>query len=202
MNIRNNIIKTGLYLSISIGILSLSGCEKPNNDNFEPPNKTSIQTGIKNKLIKPSTALMAKKQADKMAKIWDKDAVLAFINGISIASDGFTVAGDAGSQWIFTYVSPSSQKKGLGYEIVFKGNEDVSWLETESKKVATSNIENISMDSDRVILKVEGSGLKSQGGYTLETLSKEKQILWFIGVKNGTKTEIKKIDNLTGEFVN
>lgn len=202
MNIRNNIIKTGLYLSISIGILSLSGCEKANNDNFEPPNKTSVQTGIKNKLIKPSTALMAKKQADKMAKIWDKDAVLAFINGISIASDGFTVAGDAGSQWIFTYVSPSSQKKGLGYEIVFKGNEDVSWLETESKKVATSNIENISMDSDRVILKVEGSGLKSQGGYTLETLSKEKQILWFIGVKNGTKTEIKKIDNLTGEFVN
>lgn len=94
------------------------------------------------------------------------------------------------------------KRKKMGYEIVFKGNGQVSWLETDSSYTADRNIENLSLDTDKLITKVEGSGEKSESGYTLETLSKDKQITWFIGIKKGTKTDIKKIDNLTGEFVN
>lgn len=198
MKIRNKIITTSL--GILLGIITLSGCEKANNENFDPPNKTSISTGVASKVVKTSTALKAKVNADKMAKIWDKDAILSHINGVSIGSDGFNIAGNKGSQWIFTYVSPN--KKKLGYDIVFRGDEEVSWLETDTNYTPDRNIENISIDTDKVLLKVEGSGEKSEGGYTLETLSKDKQITWFVGIKKGTKTEVKKIDNLTGEFVN
>lgn len=197
MNFKNKFIKSSLLLSL--GIFLLTGCEKA-NENFDPPNKTNIQTGTAPKLVKPSTGLNAKKNADKMAKLWDKEAVLVYINGISIGSDGFNMPENTGSQWIFTYVSP--QKKKMGYEIVFKGDGQVTWLETDSSYTADRNIENLSLDTDKVITKVEGSGEKSESGYTLETLSKDKQITWFIGIKKGTKTEIKKIDNLTGEFVN
>ncbi|MFN4151708.1 MAG: hypothetical protein ACK4IX_12265, partial [Candidatus Sericytochromatia bacterium] len=127
MNFKNKFIKSSLLLSL--GIFLLTGCEKA-NESFDPPNKTNIQTGIAEKLVKTSTGLKAKSNADKMAKLWDKEAVLVYINGISIGSDGFNMPENAGSQWIFTYVSP--QKKKMGYEIVFKGTGQVSWLETDS----------------------------------------------------------------------
>lgn len=197
MSFKNKFIKSSLLLGLSIFLLT--GCEK-SNENFDPPNKTNIQTGTAPKLVKPSTGLSAKANADKMAKLWDKEAVLVYINGTSIGSDGFNMPENASSQWIFTYVSP--QKKKMGYEIVFKGDGQVTWLETDSSYTSDRNIENLSLDTDKVITKVEGSGEKSEGGYTLETLSKDKQITWFIGIKKGSKTDIKKIDNLTGEFVN
>jgi hypothetical protein len=168
--------------------------------NLIAPNKTTTQTGLAEKVAEVGAALAIRENATTMAKVWDAEATLIGINGVSINASGSNNPVKE-SSWIFTYFSAKKPMDKNTYVITFKGDGSVTWQETQSSYTLANNIENIVVDSDKALDAALKAGLPTGDSYVLET-SKKENPLWVVAVLKDKKYEMKKINAITGELAN
>lgn len=192
--------KSKIVTTISILSIALFSYACKEKKEFNPPNKTTIQTGLAEKVAEVGAALSIRENATTMAKVWDAEATLIGINGISINASGSNNPVKE-SSWIFTYFSAKKPMDKNTYVITFKGDGSVTWQETQSSYTLANNIENIVLDSDKALDSALKAGLPTGDSYVLET-SKKENPLWVVAVLKDKKYEMKKINAITGELAN
>lgn len=191
-------------LTLTVSLFSLYGCEQPEQE-FDPPNKTNVTNGSAEKLNTVGTAMKVIKKTEKMAKLWNKDALLMNINGIDIDSNGSNKQGSSSSKWIITYFSPKKDPGENGYTITFSGSGVSTWLQSNGNYMAKNNISNFGVDSDKAFKAAEDSGLPKGIIYSADLVKNEKGMLWIVGTKKDEKAEkydIKKVDAISAQPVN
>lgn len=191
-------------LTLTIGAFSLYGCDQADQE-FDPPNKNSITSGNAEKLNTVGTAMKVIKKTDKMAKLWDKEALLMNINGIDIDSTGTNKQGASSSKWIITYFSPKKDPGENGYTITFSGSGSSTWIQSNGNYVVKNNISNFGIDSDKAFKAAEDAGLVKGIIYSADLVKNDKGMLWVVGTKKDEKAEkyeIKKVDAISAQPVN
>jgi hypothetical protein len=200
-------MKKFLYTSLvtlTISVFSLYGCEQSNQE-FDPPNKANLTSGSAEKLNTVGTAVKVVKKTDKMAQLWDKEALLMNINGIDIDVNGSNKQGSPSSKWIITYFSPKKDPGENGYTITFSGSGASTWLQSNGNYVVKNNISNFGVDSDKAFKAAEDAGLVKGIIYSADLVKNDKGMLWVVGTKKDEKAEkyeIKKIDAISAQPVN
>lgn len=197
-------IKKSFFSILTISMLTLisfQGCDKQDQD-FDPPNKTNITNGTAEKLSSVGTAMKILKKGEKMAKIWDKEALIVNINGTDLDQYGSNKTGVNGSKWILTFFSAKKISGENAYTIVFSGNGAVNWVQSDGRYTVKNSIENFSADSDKAFKSAETAGLPKGIFYSADLSRNDKGMLWSIGTKvseKAEKYEVKKIDPISGE---
>lgn len=193
-------LKSKFITTISIVSIALFSYACKEKKEFNAPNKTTIQTGLAEKVAEVGAALAIRENATTMAKVWDAEATLIGINGVSINASGSNNPVKE-SSWIFTYFSAKKPMDKNTYVITFKGDGSVTWQETQSSYTLANNVENIVVDSDKALDAALKAGLPTGDSYVLET-SKKENPLWVVAVLKDKKYEMKKINAITGELAN